>query len=76
MVVVDLLRFFLAEYAGILFISLLFRIIFFGSDLYSFFFYLGLLLFISYLCVFVVLYLVSVMISGCIWLGGDFCLFH
>nr|QZK21960.1 NADH dehydrogenase subunit 1 [Amitermes sp. QLD_096] len=43
---------FLAEYASILFMSLLFCIIFLGSDLYSFFFYVK-LTFISFLFVWV-----------------------
>nr|URH16955.1 NADH dehydrogenase subunit 1 [Mimeutermes sorex] len=43
---------FLAEYASILFMSLLFCIIFLGSDLYSFFFYVK-LAFISFLFVWV-----------------------
>nr|WNL54458.1 NADH dehydrogenase subunit 1 [Amitermes sp. B MLW-2023a] len=43
---------FLAEYASILFMSLLFCIIFLGSDLYSFFFYIK-LAFISFLFVWV-----------------------
>nr|WNL54354.1 NADH dehydrogenase subunit 1 [Amitermes messinae] len=43
---------FLAEYASILFMSLLFCIIFLGSDLYSFFFYVS-LTFISFLFVWV-----------------------
>jgi NADH-ubiquinone oxidoreductase chain 1 len=43
---------FLAEYARILFIRLLFCIIFLGSDLYSFFFYFK-LTFISFLFVWV-----------------------
>ena len=43
---------FLAEYARILFIRLLFRIIFLGSDLYSFFFYFK-LTFIYFLFVWV-----------------------
>nr|WES82308.1 NADH dehydrogenase subunit 1 [Microcerotermes bouvieri] len=43
---------FLAEYASILFMSLLFCIIFLGSDLYSFFFYFK-LTFISFLFVWV-----------------------
>nr|WNL53834.1 NADH dehydrogenase subunit 1 [Quasitermes incisus] len=43
---------FLAEYASILFMSLLFCIIFLGSDLYSFFFYVK-LTFISFLFIWV-----------------------
>nr|AQP30269.1 NADH dehydrogenase subunit 1 [Tumulitermes sp. AUS49] len=43
---------FLAEYASILFMSLLFCIIFLGSDLYSFFFYVS-LAFISFLFIWV-----------------------
>nr|AQP29755.1 NADH dehydrogenase subunit 1 [Longipeditermes longipes] len=43
---------FLAEYASILFMSLLFCIIFLGSDLYSFFFYIS-LAFISFLFIWV-----------------------
>nr|UGB89525.1 NADH dehydrogenase subunit 1 [Pericapritermes gutianensis] len=43
---------FLAEYASILFMSLLFCIIFLGSDIYSFFFYLK-LTFISFLFIWV-----------------------
>nr|QZK21648.1 NADH dehydrogenase subunit 1 [Amitermes sp. ANIC 1004] len=43
---------FLAEYASILFMSLLFCIIFLGSDLYSFFFYIK-LTFISFLFIWV-----------------------
>nr|WNL54445.1 NADH dehydrogenase subunit 1 [Amitermes sp. B MLW-2023a] len=43
---------FLAEYASILFMSLLFCIIFLGSDLYSFFFYIK-LAFISFLFIWV-----------------------
>nr|WNL54484.1 NADH dehydrogenase subunit 1 [Amitermes cryptodon] len=43
---------FLAEYASILFMSLLFCIIFLGSDLYSFFFYVK-LTFVSFLFVWV-----------------------
>nr|AQP30035.1 NADH dehydrogenase subunit 1 [Nasutitermes sp. COL2012L08] len=43
---------FLAEYASILFMSLLFCIIFLGSDLYSFFFYVK-LAFISFLFIWV-----------------------
>nr|AQP28323.1 NADH dehydrogenase subunit 1 [Bulbitermes sp. A TB-2017] len=43
---------FLAEYASILFMSLLFCIIFLGSDLYSFFFYVK-LVFISFLFIWV-----------------------
>nr|QZK21583.1 NADH dehydrogenase subunit 1 [Amitermes sp. ANIC 0747] len=43
---------FLAEYASILFMSLLFCIIFLGSDLYSFFFYIS-LTFISFLFIWV-----------------------
>nr|URH16644.1 NADH dehydrogenase subunit 1 [Amitermes californicus] len=43
---------FLAEYASILFMSLLFCIIFLGSDLYSFFFYIK-LTFLSFLFVWV-----------------------
>nr|WON65867.1 NADH dehydrogenase subunit 1 [Macrotermes subhyalinus] len=43
---------FLAEYASILFMSLLFCIIFLGSDLYSFFFYIS-VVFISFLFVWV-----------------------
>nr|AQP29551.1 NADH dehydrogenase subunit 1 [Angularitermes nasutissimus] len=43
---------FLAEYASILFMSLLFCIIFLGSDLYSFFFYFS-LVYISFLFVWV-----------------------
>nr|YP_009351507.1 NADH dehydrogenase subunit 1 [Protermes prorepens]AQP29781.1 NADH dehydrogenase subunit 1 [Protermes prorepens] len=43
---------FLAEYASILFMSLLFCIIFLGSDLYSFFFYIK-VVFISFLFVWV-----------------------
>nr|YP_009350402.1 NADH dehydrogenase subunit 1 [Crepititermes verruculosus]AQP26987.1 NADH dehydrogenase subunit 1 [Crepititermes verruculosus] len=43
---------FLAEYASILFMSLLFCIIFLGSDLYSFFFYVS-LVFISFLFIWV-----------------------
>jgi NADH-ubiquinone oxidoreductase chain 1 len=52
-----------AEYASIIFIRLLFRVIFLGSHLYSFLFILNLYLFISCLSEFVVLYLVSVMLS-------------
>ena len=54
---------FLAEYASILFMGLLFCIIFWGSDLHSFFFMLSLLSFLSCLFGFVALCLVSVMIS-------------
>nr|WNH36500.1 NADH dehydrogenase subunit 1 [Nasutitermes nigritus]WNH36513.1 NADH dehydrogenase subunit 1 [Nasutitermes nigritus]WNL53912.1 NADH dehydrogenase subunit 1 [Nasutitermes nigritus] len=43
---------FLAEYASILFMSLLFCIIFLGSDLYSFFFYISLAL-VSFLFIWV-----------------------
>nr|AQP30480.1 NADH dehydrogenase subunit 1 [Nasutitermes sp. AUS97] len=43
---------FLAEYASILFMSLLFCIIFLGSDLYSFFFYVS-LAFVSFLFIWV-----------------------
>nr|YP_009350532.1 NADH dehydrogenase subunit 1 [Tumulitermes recalvus]AQP27282.1 NADH dehydrogenase subunit 1 [Tumulitermes recalvus] len=43
---------FLAEYASILFMSLLFCIIFLGSDLYSFFFYIS-LAFISFMFIWV-----------------------
>nr|YP_009350246.1 NADH dehydrogenase subunit 1 [Bulbitermes makhamensis]AQP26646.1 NADH dehydrogenase subunit 1 [Bulbitermes makhamensis] len=43
---------FLAEYASILFMSLLFCVIFLGSDLYSFFFYVS-LAFISFLFIWV-----------------------
>jgi NADH-ubiquinone oxidoreductase chain 1 len=43
---------FLAEYASILFISLLFCIIFLGRDLYSFFFYVK-LTFVAFLFVWV-----------------------
>nr|YP_009350324.1 NADH dehydrogenase subunit 1 [Odontotermes mathuri]AQP26822.1 NADH dehydrogenase subunit 1 [Odontotermes mathuri] len=43
---------FLAEYASILFMSLLFCIIFLGSDLYSFFFYVS-VVFVSFLFVWV-----------------------
>nr|WNL53808.1 NADH dehydrogenase subunit 1 [Nasutitermes sp. 1 MLW-2023a] len=43
---------FLAEYASILFMSLLFCVIFLGSDLYSFFFYIS-LAFISFLFIWV-----------------------
>nr|AIY62100.1 NADH dehydrogenase subunit 1 [Nasutitermes bikpelanus] len=43
---------FLAEYASILFMSLLFCIIFLGSDLYSFFFYVK-LVFVSFLFIWV-----------------------
>nr|AQP29614.1 NADH dehydrogenase subunit 1 [Microcerotermes fuscotibialis] len=43
---------FLAEYASILFMSLLFCIIFLGSDLYSFFFYFS-LTFVSFLFIWV-----------------------
>nr|AQP29400.1 NADH dehydrogenase subunit 1 [Nasutitermes sp. C TB-2017]AQP29885.1 NADH dehydrogenase subunit 1 [Nasutitermes sp. B TB-2017] len=43
---------FLAEYASILFMSLLFCILFLGSDLYSFFFYIS-LAFISFLFIWV-----------------------
>nr|WNH36526.1 NADH dehydrogenase subunit 1 [Nasutitermes sp. 1 MLW-2023a]WNH36539.1 NADH dehydrogenase subunit 1 [Nasutitermes sp. 1 MLW-2023a] len=43
---------FLAEYASILFMSLLFCIIFLGSDLYSFFFYIS-LAFVSFLFIWV-----------------------
>ena len=58
-------NFFLAKYASILFISLLFCIIFLGSDLYSFlFFILSLLFFLFYLCGFEILYLVFVMVSS------------
>nr|WNL53821.1 NADH dehydrogenase subunit 1 [Nasutitermes sp. 1 MLW-2023a] len=43
---------FLAEYASILFMSLLFCVIFLGSDLYSFFFYIS-LAFVSFLFIWV-----------------------
>nr|QXI86590.1 NADH dehydrogenase subunit 1 [Phoxotermes cerberus] len=43
---------FLAEYASILFMSLLFCVIFLGSDLYSFFFYIS-VVFISFLFIWV-----------------------
>jgi hypothetical protein len=63
---------FLAEYASILFMRLLFCIIFLGSDLYSFFFYIR-LAFISFLFECGALCLGFDMISLCIWLGKDFC---
>jgi len=44
----DFALIFLSEYASILFMSLLFCIIFFGSDLYSFLFYFK-LTFVSFL---------------------------
>ena len=53
----------LAEHASILFMSLLFCIIFWSIDLYSFIFIFSLLLFLFYLYGFAVLCLVSVMIS-------------
>jgi NADH-ubiquinone oxidoreductase chain 1 len=43
---------FLAEYASILFMSILFCILFLGSDLYSFFFYVK-LTFVSFLFIWV-----------------------
>ena len=50
--------------------------IFLGNDLYSFLFYFKLTFVSFYLYVFAVLYLVFAMLSWCIWLGRDFCLFH